>query len=238
MSIHISAGPDDIADTILLPGDPLRARFIAETFFKNPVCVNEVRAMYCFTGTYKGRRVSVMGTGMGQPSLSIYVNELFREYGVQTAIRVGSAGSLRKNVRVRDLILAMSVCSNGAMNKRRFGGMDYAPTANFDLLKAAHNAATASDNPVHVGPVLATDSFYDPDPEAWKLWANYGVLAVEMESAELYTLAAQYGRRALSILTVSDSIVDPNAAHALDDREKGFTDMAAVALEAALAVGT
>lgn len=231
MSIHIAAAQGDIAPQVLLPGDPLRAKFIAETLFEQPKLVNEVRGMYCYTGTYKGQAVSAMGSGMGQASLSIYVNELFRDYGVQTIIRVGSCGSLRKNVRVRDLILAQGASTNSNMNRRRFSGMDFAALGDFQALQAAAWLCSERKLPYHIGNVLSTDSFYDPDPEVWKLWAKYGVLGVEMESAELYTLAAQYGRRALSILTVSDSLADPAAGDVLQDREKGFLAMAELALD-------
>ncbi|NCN04512.1 MAG: purine-nucleoside phosphorylase [Spirochaetales bacterium] len=229
MSIHISAKPGEIAADLLLPGDPLRAKFIAETFFESPKLVNEIRGMYCFTGSYRGKPISVMGSGMGQPSLSIYVNELFRDYNVQRVIRVGSCGSIQPKVKVRDLILAAGACSTGNMNRRRFQGMDFAPVSDFGLLRQAHDLATAGSTPVHVGNVLATDSFYEPDADGWKMWATYQVLAIEMESAELLTLAAQFDRRALSILTVSDSLVDPST-DALQDRERGFRAMAELAL--------
>lgn len=230
MSIHIQAKPGEIAPRLLLPGDPLRAKFIAETYFDSPRLVNELRGMYCYTGTYQGVPVSAMGSGMGQPTLSIYVNELFRDYDVQTILRVGSCGGLQPEVKVMDLVLAQGASTTGNVNHRRFQGMDYAPLADFDLLVAAHTKAKQQRLPVHVGNILATDSFYDPDPSAWKLWASYGVLAIEMESAELYTLAAQFNRRALSILTVSDSLVDPTT-DVLQDRETGFKAMAELSLE-------
>jgi purine-nucleoside phosphorylase len=230
MSIHIQAKPGDIAPRLLLPGDPLRAKFIAETYFDSPRLVNELRGMYCYTGTYKGVAVSAMGSGMGQPTLSIYVNELFREYDVQTILRVGSCGGLQPEVKVMDLVLAQGASTTGNVNHRRFQGMDYAPLADFDLLVSAHSKAKAMSLPTHVGNILATDSFYDPDPNSWKVWASYGVLAIEMESAELYTLAAQFKRKALSILTVSDSLVDPST-DVLQDRETGFKAMAELSLE-------
>lgn len=233
MSIHIQAKPGEIAPRLLLPGDPLRAKFIAETYFESPKLVNELRGMFCYTGTYKGVPVSAMGSGMGQPTLSIYVNELFREYGVQTIIRVGSCGGLQPEVKVMDLVLAQGASTTGNVNHRRFHGMDYAPLADFGLLMSAHQKAQEMGLPVHVGNILATDSFYDPDPHIWKLWASYGVLAIEMESAELYTLAAQFKRKALSILTVSDSLVDPST-DVLQDRETGFKAMAELSLEVLL----
>ncbi|MGI5854780.1 MAG: purine-nucleoside phosphorylase [Bacillota bacterium] len=232
MSIHIAAKPGEIAETILLPGDPLRAKTIAETFFENPVCYNEVRGMYGFTGTYKGKRVSVQGTGMGMPSLSIYVNELITSYGVKNLIRVGTCGAMQPDLGLRDVILAMSASSGSNMNHLRFRGMDYAPTANFELLRRAYEAAVRKGIPVKVGSILSHDVFYDDDPEAWKLWASYGTLAVEMEAAELYTLAAKYGVRALAVLTVSDSMVTKQLTSA-EERQKSFTNMVEIALEAA-----
>lgn len=232
MSVHIGAKEGEIAKTILLPGDPLRAKFIAETFLENPVCYNEVRGMYGFTGTYKGKRVSVQGTGMGLPSLSIYVNELITSYGVENLIRVGSCGGLKEDVKVRDLILAMGACTNSKINELRFKGMDYAPTASWKLLKKAHDVASDKELDVKVGNVFSTDVFYNDDPEVWKLWAKFGVMAVEMETAELYTLAAKFGVNALSVLTVSDSLVSGVETTA-EEREKTFTDMIEIALELA-----
>jgi purine-nucleoside phosphorylase len=234
MSIHIAAQKGQIADKILLPGDPLRAKFIAENYFENPICFNQVRNMLGFTGTYKGQLVSVMGTGMGMPSLSIYVNELIREYGVRRLIRVGTCGSMREDVKVRDIVLAMSASTDSAVNQVRFKGMDYAPTASFELLKAAWDAATARALRVFAGPVLSSDMFYTEDPEQWKLWAKFGVLAVEMETAELYTLAAKYGCDALSVLTISDHLVTGEATNA-QERQLSFRSMMEVALDAILA---
>ncbi|MFW6022132.1 MAG: purine-nucleoside phosphorylase [Halanaerobiaceae bacterium] len=230
MSTHIGAEKGEIAETILLPGDPMRAKFIAETFLENVVCYNEVRGMYGFTGTYKGKRISTQGTGMGMPSISIYVNELIREYDVKNLIRVGSCGSFSKDAKIRDVILAKGVCTNSKMNKLRFNGMDFAPTASFELLTRAYNIAEEKDIDIKVGTILSSDSFYSDDQEAWKTWSKYGVLAVEMESAELYTLAAKYGVDALSILTVSDSIVTGEKTTS-EEREKTFTDMMEIALE-------
>lgn len=235
MSVHIAASAGDVAPDILLPGDPLRAKFIAERYLEGAVCFNQVRGMLGYTGRHGGRRVSVMGTGMGQPSLSIYVNELLREYGVRRLVRVGTCGSLRAEAGLRRIVLAMSACTDSAVNRVRFRGMDYAPTADFGLLAAARSAAAARGHEPLVGPVLATDSFYAADPEAWKLWAGYGVLGVEMESAELYTLAAQFGARALSVLTVSDSLVTGESTGSAE-RESGLAAMVEVAL-AALAAG-
>ncbi len=235
MSTHINAPADAVADTVLLPGDPLRARFIAETFLENPVCYNEVRGMFGFTGTYQGRRISVQGTGMGQPSLSIYVTELFQFYGVRTAIRVGTCGAVRESVRVRDTILADAACTDSALMTQRFGNLHFAPAADFGLLLAAYEAARRSGIRALVGTVASSDLFYDEN-ENWKKWAAYGVLGVEMECAELYTLAAKFGRRALAVLTVSDHIVTGEATSAAD-RQSTFRDMAVLALEAAVAGG-
>ncbi|HOA40087.1 MAG: purine-nucleoside phosphorylase [Halanaerobiales bacterium] len=232
MSIHIGAKKGDIAGTILLPGDPMRAKFIAENFLEDIICYNEVRGMYGFTGTYKGKRISVQGTGMGMPSHSIYVNELITEYGVKNLIRVGSCGSMSEEIKIRDIILAMGACSNSKMNEIRFKGADFAPTANFDLLLKAYQAAGEKGIDVKVGNVLSSDFFYEDDPEGWKLWSKYGVLAVEMETAELYTLAARYGVNALAILTVSDSLVTGELTTS-EEREQTFTDMIEIALELA-----
>ena len=176
MSVHIGAKEGQIAESILLPGDPLRAKFIAETFLENPECYNEIRGMYGYTGTYKGKRVSVQGTGMGIPSISIYANELIQFYGVKNLIRVGTCGSYQESVKVRDVIIAMSACTDSAVNKLRFNGMDFAPTANFELLKKAYDASVAKGLNTKVGSVLSSDTFYDDDPDSWKLWAKYGIM--------------------------------------------------------------
>lgn len=231
MSVHIEAPVGAIAEGILLPGDPLRAKFIAENFLEGAELFNAVRNMFGYTGTYKGQRVSVMGTGMGMPSHSIYVNELLREYGVKKLIRVGTCGSVHEDIRVRDLVLAMSACTDSNVNRIRFRGMDYAPTASFELLSKAHKAAAARGMKAAVGPILSSDSFYAEDPEQWKLWARFGVLAVEMEAAELYTLAAKFGAQALAILTVSDSIVTGEATSSAE-RQSSFGAMVELALEA------
>ncbi len=233
MSIHISAQKGQIAEAILLPGDPLRAKFIAETFLKDAECFNQVRGMLGFTGTYEGKRVSVMGTGMGQPSLSIYVNELIRDYGVQTLVRVGTCGGLTEKVKVRDLILGLAASTDSAVNRQRFRGMDYASAPDFLVLKKAYETALERKIPVHVGKILSSDSFYTPDPEAWKLWASYGCLGVEMECCELYTLAAHYGVRALTVLTVSDHLVTHEETTS-EERQLSFGKMIEVGLAAAL----
>lgn len=233
MSIHISAEKGQIAESILLPGDPLRAQFIAENFLENPVQFNKVRNMFGYTGTYKGERVSVMGTGMGQASLSIYVNELIRDYGCKKLCRVGTCGGLTKDVKVRDLIIGISASTDSAINKIRFQNMDYAPAPSFSLLLKAYNAALARKMPVHVGKIISSDSFYTEDPDQWKLWAKFGVIGVEMEAAELYTLAAKYGVEALCVLTVSDHLVTGEATTSAE-RELTFKSMLEVGLEAVL----
>lgn len=230
MSIHINAEKDAIADKILLPGDPLRAEFIAKNYLENPVCYNNVRGMLGYTGSYKGERVSVQGTGMGLPSLSIYVNELIKEYGVKKLIRVGSCGSIQEDLHVRDIVLAMASSTNSSMNKNRFKGMDFAPTADFGLFKSALEVSKEMKLDIKAGNVLSSDSFYTDDPDEWKMWASFNVLAVEMESSALYTLAAKYGVSALTILTVSDSLVTWEETSS-EEREKTFTQMMELALD-------
>ena len=230
MSIHIAAKAGEIAELILLPGDPLRARFIAENLLTDAVEYSSVRNMLGFTGIYRGRRVSVQGTGMGTPSISIYANELFRDFGVKRAIRIGTAGSLQPHIKTRDLVIAMSACTDSGANRIRFGGRDYAPTASFPLLKTACAIAAAKGRQPFVGPVITSDMFYKDDPDEWKLWAKFGCLAVEMECAELYTLAAKYGREALAILTISDSLVSHEETSP-QERQTSFTCMMEVALE-------
>ncbi len=233
MSTHINAKDGAIADTVLLPGDPLRAKFIAETFLENAECYNQVRNMFGYTGTYKGKRISVQGTGMGQSSLSIYVNELFQFYGVQKAIRIGTCGAIHESTKVRDIIIAMSACTDSSLMNQRFGDLHYAPTADFDLMQKAYNAAISRNVTPIMASVTSSDLFYDEN-ENWKLWAKYGVKGIEMESAELYTLAAKFQRKALSILTVSDHIVTGEATTA-EERQKTFTTMMEIALDAATA---
>lgn len=232
MSIHIEAKAGDIADTVLLPGDPLRAKFIAENFLEDVFCYTKVRNMFGFTGTYKGKKISVQGTGMGQPSISIYANELFSSYGVQTAVRVGTCGAVHTSTKVRDVILALSACTDSANLVQRFGRLHYAPSADFSLLNKAYETSKSLSIPVLCGPVASTDLFYDEN-DTWKLWAQYGVLAMEMETAELYTLAAKYGRKALSILTVSDHIASGESTSA-EERQNTFSQMMKLALETLL----
>ena len=232
MSIHIGAKPGDIAKTILLPGDPLRAKFIAENFLENPVQFNEVRGMLGFTGTYKGVPVSVMGTGMGISSISIYVHELIHEYGVKNLVRVGSAGAIVPEVNIRDVVLASSASTTNGFNKNRFHGFDFAPTADFTLLSKAHESTRELGIEPIVGNVLSSDIFYD-ETNSHELFAKAGTLCVEMEAAGLYTAAAMAKVRALAILTISDSLVTGEATTS-EERQKTFTDMMKIALETAV----
>jgi purine-nucleoside phosphorylase len=233
MSVHIAAKENEIAETVLLPGDPLRAKYIAETFLENAQCYNEVRNMFGFTGTYKGKRISVQGTGMGVPSISIYINELMQSYNVQNLIRVGTCGAIQKDVKVRDVILAMTSSTDSQMNRNIFGGgIDYAPTANFDLLKKAFDAGNEKGLNLKVGNVFTADMFYSDNADLEKL-AQYQILALEMETTALYTLAAKFGRRALSVLTVSDHILTGEVTTA-EERQLTFNDMIEVALEAVI----
>ncbi len=235
MSTHINAGPNDIADTVLMPGDPLRAKFVAENFLENATLYNEVRGMYGYTGTYQGRKISVQGSGMGIPSFLIYSTELIKFYNVKKIIRIGTCGAIKKSVKVRDLILGMSANTTSNINKTRFGGYDFAPTADFSLLQAAYQAAVDKglSDKTHVGPILSTDEFYGHDEWLNERYASYGVLGVEMETAGLYTVAQQYGIKALAILTVSDHIITGEATSA-NEREQTFTDMMEVALKTAV----
>ncbi len=232
MSIHISAKKGDIAETILLPGDPLRAKWIAETFFENPVCFNEVRGMLGYSGTYKGKKISAMGTGMGVPSISIYAHELITEFGVKNLIRVGSAGSYQEHINVRDIVLAMAASSTSGVNELRFGGADFAPTANFELFQKAVEIAKAKNIPIKAGNVLTSDEFYEDEFESYKKWSKFGVLCVEMETAGLYTIAAKHKVNALSILTISDSLVSGEKTTSIE-RETTFEEMIKIAIELA-----
>lgn len=230
MTVHLEARPGEIAPVVLLPGDPLRAQFIAERVLDGAVRHNRVRNALGYTGNFRGHRISVQSTGMGMPSFAIYAHELLEGYGAQVLIRVGTCGALQSELQIRDVLLAMSASTDSAMNHHRFGGMDFAPTADFELLRRTHELAVARGLTVRVGNVLSSDTFYPEDKEWWRIWARHGVLAAEMESAALYTLAARFGARALSILTVSDNIVTGEHSSA-DDRQTGFGVMAELALE-------
>ncbi|SDG97252.1 purine-nucleoside phosphorylase [Psychroflexus sediminis] len=230
MSVHIDAKKGDIAETILLPGDPLRAKWIAETFLDNPTCYNKVRGMLGFTGSYKGQKVSVQGTGMGIPSISIYAHELISEFGVKNLIRVGSAGAIKKEVEMRDVIIAMSASSNSSLNRNRFKGGDFAPTASFKLFDKAVQTARKLAIPFKAGNVLSSDLFYTDDPKDHEMWAAFNVLCVEMEAAGLYSIASKHQVSALAILTISDSLITGEKTSA-EERESTFNQMIKIALE-------
>ena len=235
MSTHIAARPGQVAERVLMPGDPLRARWIAETFLEAAECYSEIRGMLGYTGTFRGQSVSVQGSGMGLPSFSIYAHELFGEYGVRTAVRVGTCGALSEDLALRDLVIASGACTDSSMNRIRFEGLDYAPVADFHLLRAAYDAYAARELDVAaaVGLIFSSDSFYNPRPELTSRMVGYGVLAVEMEASALYTLAAQYKVRALTICTVSDHVVTGEQTTP-EERQGSFGDMVEIALEAML----
>ncbi len=232
MTIHIGAGPGDIAETVLLPGDPLRARWAAETFLDDAACVNEVRGMLGYTGTWNGNRVTIHGTGMGMPSLSIYVNELIRDYGAKTLIRIGSCGAMQEQVKLRDVILAMTSSTLSTPSRGIFRELNFAPSADYGLLRAASDAAATKGIAAHAGGIYSADVFYDERPDLNEQMTRHGILGVEMEAAELYTLAARYGCRALAVLTVSDHLITGEALPSAD-RETSFGAMVEIALEAA-----
>lgn len=232
MTVHIGAKKGDIAETILLPGDPMRARFVAEKYLENPVCYNEVRGMYGYTGYYKGKRISVQGTGMGMPSIGIYSHELIVDYGVKNLIRIGSCGSFNENIKVRDVLLAMSASTNSNYASQYDLPGTFAPTASYELLEKAKKTADEKSIPVKVGTILSSDIFYDANPDSWKKWAAMGVMGVEMEAAALYMNAAKLGANALAILTVSDSLITHELTTS-EEREKTLTDMMEIALELA-----
>lgn len=233
MSMHLEAKAGDIAERILLPGDPLRAKYIAEKFFENPVCFNKVRGILGYTGTYKGEKISVMGTGMGIPSISIYVNELCRDYGVKTMIRVGTCGTFRpQEIGLRSVVLALGCSTTSDLNKRIFPGT-YCPVADFEMVKTAYEIAKERELKVFVGNALSSDAFYEePDPKSAR-WAEYGVLIAEMEGAALYTLAKKYGARAMMAATVTDGVPgEPELTSA--ERELTLDNMITLALDTAI----
>jgi len=229
VSTHIGAQPGQIAPVVLMPGDPLRAKWIAETFLDDAECYSEVRGMYGYTGTWRGHRVSVQGSGMGQPSLAIYVTELFREYDVQSVIRVGSCGALTERLAIRDLVIASGACTDSSMNRITFEGLDYAAVPDFGLLRDAAAAAPEAQ----VGLIFSGDSFYASRPELTSRMVEHGVLAIEMEANALYTLAARHSRKALAICTVSDHIVTGEETTS-QEREQTFGRMVEVALTSGL----
>ncbi|NRB58179.1 MAG: purine-nucleoside phosphorylase [Salinicola sp.] len=230
---HIDAQPGAFADTVLMPGDPLRAQFIAETFLDDVECVNRVRNMLGFTGIYQGRRISVMGSGMGIPSCSIYAKELITEYGVERLVRVGSCGAVRDDVAVNDIVIGMGASTDSGVNRARFGGHDFAAIADFELVRHAADAARERGTKVKVGNLFSADLFYTPDVDFFQTMKRHGILGVEMEAAGLYGVAAEFGARALTVCTVSDHIL---AGEALDAqaRQTGFAEMMAITLEGLL----
>ncbi len=232
MTVHIGAQPGDIAETVLMPGDPYRAKWAAETFLESAQCVNEVRGMLGFTGTYKGNPVTIHGSGMGMPSLSIYANELIRDFGAKTLIRIGSCGGMQPHVKIRDVIIAMTATSLNTPSMGLFKEVNFAPSADWPLLRAAVQAAEAMGQSPHVGGIYSSDVFYDERPDLTEQMTRHGILGVEMEAAELYTVAARLGARALAILTVSDHLQTGEALPS-SERESSFGDMVQIALDAA-----
>ncbi|MEH1102142.1 purine-nucleoside phosphorylase [Micromonospora sp. CPCC 205561] len=235
MSTHIGAKPGEIAERVLMPGDPLRAKWIAETYLEGANCYSTVRGMLGFTGRWNGVEVSVQGSGMGMPSASIYAHELINEYGVKTLIRVGSCGALTEDLRLRDVIAAIGSSTDSNMNRMRFDGLiDYAPVADFGLLRTSVEVAERRGITMRVGPILAADAFYTDRPDLYDALADYGVLAVEMESAALYTIAARFKARALTVLTVSDHIKTGEKTTS-EEREQTFSQMVEIALDTIIA---
>ncbi len=232
MTIHIGAAPGDIAPTVLMPGDPRRAKWAAETFLDDPRLVNEVRGMLGYTGTWRGNPVTIHGSGMGMPSLSIYANELIREYGATTLIRIGSCGAMQERVALRDVIVAMTASTLSTPSRGIFRELNYAPCADWSLLRAAVAAAEARGVTPHVGGNYSSDVFYDERPDLNEIMTRHGILAVEMEAAELYTVAARHGARALAVLTVSDHLLTGGNLTS-EERETSFGEMVEIALEAA-----
>lgn len=230
---HIKAERGDFADTVLMPGDPLRARYIAETFLDEARLVNDVRNMYGYTGTYKGREISVMGHGMGIPSVSIYAKELITEFGARSLIRVGSCGAVCDDIKVRDVIIGLGASTDSGVNRSRFRGLDFAAIADFELTRHTVDAAAQQGVPVKVGNIFSADLFYHPDPALVETLRQYGIVGVEMEAAGLYGVAAEFGARAMTICTVSDHIVNGDSLSS-DDRATTFDEMMKVALEAVL----
>ena len=233
MSTHIGAKKGEIAKIVLLPGDPLRAKYIAETFLEDVKQYNTVRNAFGYTGTYKGVPISVQGTGMGVPSISIYVEELIREYDCEILMRVGSAGAIQKDVNVRDFVLAQGATTDSGINRQAFNNqVDFAPISDFGLLKTAYEKGVEADYEIRVGNVFTSDRFYNDELDKQKL-ADHGVLAIEMEASALYTIAAKHGKKALAILTISDHILTGEETTA-EEREKTFDDMMIIALETAV----
>ncbi|SFR08177.1 purine-nucleoside phosphorylase [Poseidonocella sedimentorum] len=234
MTVHIGAEKGQIAETVLMPGDPRRAQWAAETFLKDAELVNEVRGMLAYTGTWNGHRVTIHGSGMGMPSLSIYANELITQYGAKTLIRIGSCGAMQSHVKIRDVIIAMTATSISTPSRGIFREINFAPCADWSLLRAAVETAEAKGIAPHVGGIYSSDVFYDERPDLSDIMTRHGILGVEMEAAELYNLAARHGVRGLAVLTVSDHLQTKEALPA-DERERSFGEMVEIALGAAFA---
>jgi len=232
MTPHINAKLDDIAETVLMPGDPRRAKWAAENFLTNPRLVNEVRGMFGFTGTYKGKPVTIHGSGMGMPSLSIYANELITVYGAKTLIRIGSCGAMQHHVNVRDVVIAMTATTMSTPSRGIMRDLNFAPCADYNLLEQAVKAARRKGTPTHVGGIYSSDVFYDERPDLTETMTRHGILGVEMEAAELYLVAARHGAKALAICTVSDHLLTHEALPP-EDRERSFGDMVEIGLSAA-----
>ena len=232
MSVHIGAKPGDIAESILLPGDPLRAKYIAQQYLTGAVCVNKVRGAYAYTGTYQGKDITVMGTGMGMPQATIYFTELARDYGTKTMVRIGTCGAWQPDMKLMDIVLATGACTMSGMNRRIFPG-EFAPIADFELLNRAYEIAGERNIPVKTGLINSIDSFYRDKSEKDKVWTQYGVIAGEMEGAALYTIAARYGARALTMLSVSDGpYIDTILSY--EEKEQGLNNMIQIALDTAI----
>lgn len=231
---HMNAAPGDFAETVLMPGDPLRAQYIADTYLDDVRRVTDVRNMWGFTGSYKAMPVSVMAHGMGIPSVSIYATELVSDYGVKRMIRVGSCGTSHPDVKLRDVLIAMGACTDSNCNRMRFGGYDYAAIASFDLVQKAVAAARQNDVRYHVGNIFSADLFYTPDPGMFETMAKYNVYGVEMEAAGIYAIAAEHDVEALAVCTVSDDIVTGDALSS-EERQSTFDEMILVALETVVA---
>ncbi len=232
MTVHIGATVGEIAETVLMPGDPLRAEWAALTFLEGATCVNRVRGMLGYTGTWRGQRVTIQGSGMGMPSLSIYANELLKDYGAKTLIRIGSCGAMQPQIKLRDVIIAMTASTLSTPSRGIFRELNFAPCADYALLERAVSAARGKEIGCHVGGIYSSDVFYDERPDLNEQMVRHGILGVEMEAAELYTLAARYGARALAVMTVSDHLLTQEALPSAD-RERSFGDMVEIALTAA-----
>lgn len=230
MSFHINAKPDEIAETVLISGDPIRVKHMAHLFLDDAFCFNEIRGMFGYTGFYKGKRVSMLGTGMGIPTTAVFVHELAKNYAVKNVIRVGTMGAMQPDLNIGDLVLAQSVSTDSNVNRLFFDGMDFSPAANFELLQNALRVARENKYKTSVGTIFSTDTFYDPNENRWQKWIAHGNLGVEMETSVIYTLAARYKMKALSILSVSDNLIDGSSALP-DTRETAFTKMFELALE-------